>query len=152
MYDKDKLLEELARDEGSRPKPYRDTLGIWTVGIGHNLVKHGLPMEMLVDVIARAGGLNEREIADLTDGHISEASGHLDTIIPMWRSLTDARQRVLLNMIFNLGPTRFQGFRLMLGALRRKDYEEAAVQMMDSKWAEQVGERSVRLRTMMLEG
>lgn len=152
MYDKDKLLEELVRDEGLDSNPYRDSLGIWTVGIGHNLEEHGLPMGMLVDVISRAGGLNEGEINLLTNKHIAEAGGHLDSIFPAWRAMSDTRQRVLMNMIFNLGPTRLQGFRLMFGALARKDYEEAAVQMMDSKWAEQVGERSTRLRTMMLEG
>ena len=152
MYDKEKLLEELARDEGSRSKPYQDTLGIWTVGIGHNLEEHGLPVEMLVDVIARAGGLTENEIDLLTDDHLLIARTHLDTIIPMWRSLSDARQRVLLNMIFNLGPTRFQGFRLFIGALKRGDIKEAAVQMMDSLWATQVGDRAIRLRDMLLKG
>jgi len=55
-------------------------------------------------------------------------------------------QHVLLNMMFNMGMTRLAGFKKMLAALDAGDYAEMAVQMMDSKWATQVGPRSTRLR------
>ena len=69
---------------------------------------------------------------------------------PWWRSLDDNRQRILANMCFNLGYPRLSGFKRFLAALHTGQWETAAVEMMDSKWATQVGDRAKRLRDRML--
>jgi lysozyme len=69
---------------------------------------------------------------------------------PWWRNLDDNRQRILANMCFNLGYPRLSGFKNFLSALQVSDFEKAAVEMMDSKWADQVGDRAKRLRDRML--
>jgi lysozyme len=55
-------------------------------------------------------------------------------------------------MIFNIGMPRFKQFKKMIAALEEGDWSEAANQMMDSKWAKQVGKRAERLRDMMETG
>jgi lysozyme len=69
-----------------------------------------------------------------------------------WRGLNDTRQRVLANMCFNLGYPRLSKFKKFLAAAKDQDWETAADEMMDSKWATQVGDRAVRLREKMLNG
>jgi lysozyme len=70
---------------------------------------------------------------------------------PWWRNLDDNRQRVMANMCFNLGHPRLSNFKKFIGAMQISDWETAAVEMMDSKWAGQVGNRAVRLRDRVLQ-
>ena len=65
---------------------------------------------------------------------------------------TDPRQDVFIEMVFNMGPSRVAGFRNMLQAFRDEDWELASVEMLDSKWARQVGVRANRLAKIMSDG
>lgn len=132
-----KLKAELERDEGRRSKPYEDTEGILTIGVGWNLEERGLPQ----DIIDR-----------LFDLSISEAERDAMALFPQFGDLDTARQRVLVNMAFNLGRTRLSGFKKMIAAVHGGDYETAADEMLDSKWARQVGKRAERLADMMRRG
>jgi len=137
-YDRPRLRSELSRDEGRERFPYRDTEGILTIGVGWNLEANGLP-EHLID--------------ELLDIGIRAAESDLDVLMPGWREhLSAVRQRVLLNMAFNLGRVRLAGFRQMWQAIREQNWAEAAIQMLDSKWARQVGPRAARLAEMMRLG
>jgi len=62
------------------------------------------------------------------------------------------RQRVLLDMAFNLGISGLLKFKRTLKAIRAKQYEKAAEMMLDSRWATQVGQRAKRLSKMMATG
>src|SRR6476659_583197 len=86
-YDRELLAAELRRDEGVRRKPYVDTTGHLTVGVGRNL-----------DAI----GLDDAEIALLLEHDIARAEADLDLRWPWWRDLDPVRQRVMCNMAFNL--------------------------------------------------
>ena len=68
--------------------------------------------------------------------------------IPVFGELSETRKIVLINMYFNLGNRLFK-FNNMLYAIHAKDYEEAAKQMLDSKWAKQVKGRANELANMM---
>ena len=131
------LKEELIRDEGLRLKPYRDTVGKLTIGVGRNLD----------DV-----GITKDEAMHLLECDIRRVKDDLDHALSWWRGLDDVRQRVLVNMAFNLGITRLLGFKNTLAAIRAGNYVDAAKGMLDSKWAAQVGERATRLAAMMVEG
>ena len=76
----------------------------------------------------------------------------LDRNMPWWSDLCEDHQRVMANMAFNLGINRLLKFKKFLGALQEHDFETAAVEMMDSKWATQVGPRATRLRDRILKG
>jgi lysozyme len=62
------------------------------------------------------------------------------------------RQDVVLNMLFNLGLPKFLAFRKMIEALRLANYDQAATEMLDSKWAIQVGIRAKELAEIMRTG
>jgi lysozyme len=59
---------------------------------------------------------------------------------------------VLVNMAFNLGPTRLKGFKKFIAAFDAKDWDGAVIEMLDSKWAKQVGARAIRLAKMVRTG
>jgi len=128
---------QLPVDEGVRTKPYRDTVGKLTIGVGRNLDDRGLlPDE--IDLLLR--------------NDIAQADKDARSLVPSFDSLSERRKAVLVNMAFNLGRTRLSGFVNFLGAIADKEWREAESAMMNSKWAIQVGQRAIRLSTMMREG
>jgi len=73
-------------------------------------------------------------------------------VFKWFADLTDVRQRAIINMIFNLGLTKLLNFKKFLGAMEAEDWEEAGKQMLDSRWAKQVGNRADRLEQMIVNG
>jgi lysozyme len=136
-YDEGTLTQELMRDEGVKLKPYRCTAGKLTIGVGRNIEDNGISNE---------------EAAFMLKADIKNCERDLDILLPGWKNFSDTRQRVLLNMVFNMGRARLSGFKKFLACLKMNDFTGAADQMMDSSWATQVGQRAVRLRDMMLRG
>lgn len=137
MYDEKRLLEELRRDEGVRLKVYRDSVGIETIGVGRNL---------------RDVGITTEEADYLLRNDVFRVEHELDAQLPWWRNLDPVRQRVLLNMGFNLGVAGLLGFKTTLALVQRGMYLDAAQMMLQSKWAKQVGPRAERLAVMMRDG
>lgn len=133
----DIMRVELMRDEGVRLRPYLDTVGKLTIGVGRNLD----------DV-----GITQVEAAHMLDGDIQRTASELDTQLRWWRNLDETRQRVILNMAFNLGVSGLLKFKNTLAAMQAGKYADAAEGMLKSKWAEQVGQRAVRLANMMRGG
>ena len=132
-----KLERQLSIDEGRRALVYTDTVGKITGGIGRNLTDRPF---------------FDDEIALMLKNDIALVQTELDQRLPWWREMTDARQNVLANMCFNLGINRLMGFGKILAHMRVGEYEAAAGEMLDSKWAKQVGARAVRLAALMREG
>jgi lysozyme len=66
--------------------------------------------------------------------------------------LDPVRRKVVIDMRYNLGPTRFRQFKRMIAALAAGDYKQAADEMVDSAWYHQVGTRARRLVEMMRTG
>lgn len=133
----DYLENQLIRHEGVRLKPYRDTVGKLTIGIGRNLD----------DV-----GISEEESKVLLRNDINKVGHDLTDHIGWWNSLDEARRIVLMNMCFNLGIARLLGFQKFLTALQNGDYQKAADEMKDSLWYKQVKGRGVELEQMMRTG
>lgn len=132
----DLMKFELRRDEGVRLKPYRDTVGKLTIGVGINLDE----------------GITEDESDYLLESRIRRAESDLDRALPWWRGLSEARQRALINMAFNMGVPRLLGFGNMIHALHGGEYDRAAAEALDSRWARQVGARAQRIAEMFREG
>jgi lysozyme len=134
------LIADLKRDEGCRLAAYQDTLGIWTLGYGHTAgVRQG-------DAWSQAEA-DETLIED-----VAGACARLDKAAPWWRGLSPVRQDVIAEMAFNLGVAGLMEFRAMLAAARGGDYAAAAVHMLASRWAQEVGARARRLAAMMAGG
>ena len=148
--DLDKLKDQLIEHEGLRLKPYRCPGGYWTIGVGRNLEGKGITCEEAVALFKN--GIKKSQANMLLENDIDECIVDLKTIFPNFKRLKEGRQRALIDMRFNLGPSRFRGFKKMIAALHRRDYSTAAREMLDSRWASQVGRRARRLAKMMKEG
>ena len=131
------LTEQLVRDEGLRLKPYKDSVGKLTIGVGRNLDDRGL---------------STSEAMMLLTNDIADCAADVNNALPWARGLDEARRGVLLNMCFNLGIHGLLGFTHMLAALQTGLYAAAAAHMLDSRWAEQVGDRALRLAAQLKTG
>lgn len=121
--------------EGYRPYVYYDSMGFPTGGYGHAFLDRS-PISHDVAVL-----LFEEDF-DRACKDYNKLNLDLDPV----------RRAVIIDMLFNLGLTRFFGFQRMIRALREKNYEKAADEMLDSKWAKQVKKRAHRLSGMMRTG
>ena len=136
----EKLREELKRDEGCEYKIYNDHLGYATFGIGHliteNDPEHGqsLGTEVLEDRVIEAFEFDIETV--LKDCKILYYDFH---------SLPEEVQRIIANMMFNMGRTRLSKFRNMKSNIDRRDWNAAADEMVDSIWYRQVTNRANRL-------
>lgn len=108
--------------------PYKDSLGFWTVGYGHNLT---VP-------------LTERAMTQILMDDIAFATAVCHSLA-YWPTLSLVRRNAVINMVFNLGFPGFMKFKNMNAAMLVGDYERAAREMLDSTWANQVGDRAKRL-------
>ncbi|WDR90637.1 glycoside hydrolase family protein [Burkholderia ambifaria] len=135
-YDGAKLKAELTRDEDRRYRIYTDTVGKISGGIGRNLTDKGF---------------RDNEIDLMYQNDIAETEAWLDRNLSWWSSLDPVRQRVMMNMAFNM-QGKLLGFRKFLAAAQRGDWNVAATEMLDSLWARQVGDRAKRLASMMRSG
>ena len=139
----DKLQEQLIKHEGSKKDNsgrhiiYQDTVGKWTCGYGRNLS----------DV-----GISETEALFLLQNDISKAKDNVNKYLPWTVNLDRIRYDVLVNMCFNLGIGGLLKFKNTLGLVKQGKYKEAAVAMLDSKWAVQVGRRATDLAKQMETG
>lgn len=135
--DPKRLQAQLITDEGSRARIYTDTVGKVTGGVGRNLTDRGFSQDEIDLMLRNDIALSERE---------------LDRVLPWWRKLNDVRQEVLVNMMFNMGAPRLLGFKKFLKYGEAGRWDAAAAEMLDSKWAEQVGDRAKRLAKKFREG
>ena len=134
---KKKLSEQLKKHEGLRLTPYKDTVGKWTIGIGRNLEDKGI---------------TEQEALFMLNNDVDYFYKKLVGELPWISNLDDARQNVLVNMSFNLGVKGLLGFKNMLSCVANMNFSGAAKEMLNSKWATQVGNRSIELAEQMRTG
>lgn len=135
------LLERIKTHEGFRPQMYRCTAGKATIGYGRNLDDCGITLAEGVMMLR-------------TD--VRRATEDLDLLLRIQGvdtgTLRIERYEVLVEMVFNLGLTRIRKFRKMWRAIALQEWETASCEMLDSKWAKQVGQRAVTLAVIMRDG
>ncbi len=154
----DRLRAQLVLHEGKRRKVYPDTEGHPTIGIGRNLDAKPLSAREVAAIPLGdiAAGLTDEQIDLLFSRDVAEAVAALDRHLPWWRRLDEVRRRVLLDMMFNMGPgdekKGLLSFRNTLENIRTGFYTEAAEGMLASKWARQTKTRADRLAAMMRTG
>ena len=133
----DKLRALLTKHEGWKLFPYVDTVGKTTIGCGRNLTDRGISNEEALYLFS-----NDVDIAVLD----------LMRIFPDFSGWTENRRNALIDACFNLGITRFLGFKKMIAAIKVDDWTTAANEMRHSKWAEQLPSRVAELADMCEEG
>ena len=138
-----RLIRQLEIDEGHSLRVYEDSLGYKTVGIGH-FIKDSDSDE--IKNLKKGDRITEKQCYDLFIKDLVTAVE--DTIIvfqDVWLSFPDEAQEVFVNMMFNLGRTRFLKFKKTIAAAYELDWPTVAIEMIDSRWANQVGNRAARL-------
>ena len=157
-YRKAHLLEELVKHEGLRLQVYQDTLGIDTIGIGRNLKDRGISKEELdeldiptIDHVYEYG-ITEADAMLLAENDVQIVEEELLRAHPCVEDLDAVRQLVLVDMAFNMGVPRLCKFKKMWNAVHEKKFDIAAKEMLDSRWANQVKSRSVKLANAMHNG
>lgn len=138
--DINKLREQLKIDEGVKYEVYDDHLGYKTFGIGH-LVKntdkeYGAPCGTPVSV-DRVNSVFDEDV----ETYIAEA----EKVFGNLQEMPQEAQQVIVNMCFNMGAPRLSQFKKFIRAIHDEDWETASVEMLDSRWAKQVGDRANRL-------
>ena len=129
-------IEQIKKDEGHRGRPYKCTAGATTIGFGRNL---------------DANPLTEKESEYLLRNDLESVYLEAKTL-SFYSGLNSVRQDVIINMIYNLGLSRFLKFKNFIKALREGYYVLASIEMLDSLWARQVGSRATNLAKQMKEG
>ena len=128
---------QLLIDEGFELKLYKCSAGKWTIGVGRNLEDRGI---------------TKQEALFLLDGDLLIAEHDARGLFSNFDELSDNRRAVLVNMAFNLGQERLAGFRNLRRCVEASNFDTAASEMLESKWAAQVGVRAIRLAKQMREG
>lgn len=144
------LKRLLIHHEGLSLTPYRCTGNKWTIGVGHNFEDNPFTTEEMLEILHK--GFTHEVAMLILDNDIHRTQEDLTTVFTWYQSLDRVRRDVITNMAFNLGVPRLMGFRRMVAAIRQKDYEGASAEMLDSKWAKQVGQRAEDLAHMMKTG
>lgn len=170
------LIKQLIVDEGVKYRPYRDTKGILTVGVGRNLEDNGFSMiEMLYLVESNPDrkkrfptnikeldgeklftlilkdlkdyGLDTPEVYFLLRNDINYTVDQLEKRVAWYEEALPELKEILINMAFNLGIDGLLTFEETLPMLERREYAQAAEQLRKSKWYKQTKDRAKRLIT-----
>ena len=134
-----KLIEMLKLHEGVRSHVYLCSAGYETLGVGRNISESGL-------------GLSDDEIEYLLNNDIKRVREELEDTYFWLPALNEARQDAMIDICFNLGLTRLRGFVKALEAMSREQFDIAADEFMDSRWATQVGNRAVEVTEIIRTG
>ena len=146
------LAKRLAQEEGERLAAYLDTVGILTVGIGHNCKAKPVPG------VDKAGDrITPEQEQELFAADVQEACKELDAYLPWWRELDEGRQCVMLDLCFNLGIKTLMAFHHTLAHVKAgiddsAFYATAADDLQHSAWHAQVKGRAVFLEGAMRTG
>jgi|TARA_R100000152_G_C6710339_1_gene138090 lysozyme len=128
------LKDQLVRHEGLRLTVYDCPAGYKTIGVGRNIEQKGI---------------TEEEAMFLLNNDIDYFTEQLMENLSFFDELSETRKSVLVNMAFNLGVAGLMKFKNMLKAVSEKRWEDASSEMLNSRWADQVGNRAIELSEMM---
>jgi len=128
------LKEQLIRHEGLRLTVYDCPAGYKTIGVGRN-IEHK--------------GITESEALYLLDNDIGYFTEQLEDNLIGFQELPEDKKAVLVNMAFNLGVNGLLKFKNMLAAITEERWEDASAEMLNSRWADQVGNRATELAEVM---
>ena len=140
----EKLREELEADEGVKYKIYNDHLGYATFGIGHLILDSDPEQGSSVGT-----AVSESRVAEAFESDIVQVLSDCETLYPDFESLPEDAQRIIANMMFNMGRPRLSKFKGMKRGVDSRDWNAAADEMVDSNWYKQVTNRAERLVTRM---
>ena len=135
-----KIIEMLRKHEGVETHAYKCTAGKTTIGVGRNIDPNG------------GIGLSNDEIDYLLANDVERVDAELFQVFSWYDDLDDPRKDAIMDMCFNMGLPRLMQFKKALGAMSAKNYDSAAVEFLDSRWAKQVGQRAISITDIIRSG
>lgn len=145
------LIPDLEAQEGVRLKAYRDSRGIWTIGVGHNLQVDPTLYPQLQHLISV--GISHAQVDALLTTDLAHVTTRLDVLIPWWKTLPPLRADVLANIGFNVGVAELVTWHHTLGYAQAGNYQGCGDEIEATQpWARQVGNRSKILAEQMRTG
>ena len=158
----DKLQNYIVKHEGIEYDLYSDTKGNWTIGVGHNIAHNGLPGYAINDILNNLESSNlisyvhvsSKTVLKLFEEDLSMSIREVSALLgsQAWSNMSDARKVALIDMCFHMGRTRLAGFIKMLNALRLQEWEDAANECLDSKYARQFVTRATQNAKLIRTG
>jgi len=137
----DRLLQSVKKHEGYRNKVYKDTLGKRTVGVGHLCVE---------DFWEDNKEYSEEMLMNTLKDDLKNAIQGSERLLKDCLVLDSLAREIIIEMVFQLGETGVSKFKNMIKALKEgPDYQTAAIEMMDSRWAKQTPERAKAMSSEM---
>jgi lysozyme len=134
----DNLIKMLRQHEGVMTHVYRDSEGLETIGVGRCIADGSL-------------GLNDDEIDYLLTNDINRCKEEARQF-SWYEELDTVRREAVLNLLFNLGRSRFMLFKKAIAGLEDHDYDRASDEFHDSRWRTQVGKRAEDICHMIRTG
>ena len=128
MINEDRLIKQLLVHEGLKLQPYYCTSDKLTIGVGRNLQ----------DI-----GISEDEAEYLLRNDIDRCISQCETAFEWYEEAPEMVQEAVINLVFNMGLSKFKAFKLTIGHLEAGRYELAGAELLNSRYAQQVGQRSI---------
>ena len=142
--DIDQLRRELDQDEGCIYEVYLDHLGYPTFGIGHLITNRDREHDWSVGT-----DVDEWRVEEVFEEDVQTVLSDCEKLYDDFYELPEEAQLIIANMMFNMGYTRLSKFRGMKRGVDSRNWEEAADEMVDSRWYTQVTNRADRLVVRM---
>tara|TARA_R110002110_G_scaffold366894_1_gene576900 strand:- start:196 stop:615 length:420 start_codon:yes stop_codon:yes gene_type:complete len=134
------IIEMLRKHESVETHAYKCSANKTTIGVGRNIDKNG------------GIGLSQMEIDYLLANDIKRVEAELSQAFSWYDDLNDARKDAMMDICFNLGLPRLMLFKKSLAAMSNRHYEIAAIELLDSRWARQVGQRAITISEIIRTG
>lgn len=139
-----KLRTQLIKHEGLKLQVYLDTVGIPTIGVGHNLKAKPLTIDV-------SHGITTDQAMAILDTDLAFTTSFLTKNCPWWLGLDDCRQRAITDLAFNL-MGKLLDFKHMIAAIQVKDWPLASKELLSSTFAAQTGQRAKDLAHQLETG
>ena len=134
------IIEMLRKHESVETHAYKCSANKTTIGVGRNIDKNG------------GIGLSQKEIDYLLASDVERVEAELSQAFNWYDDLNDARKDAMMDICFNLGLPRLMLFKKSLAAMSNRHYEIAAIELLDSRWARQVGQRAITISEIIRTG
>ena len=134
------LRKQIEADEGCKYEIYLDHLGLPTFGIGHLVTESDEEYNRPVGTF-----ITTDRVAECFNKDVGTVLEDCERLYPDFDSLPEEVQLIIANMMFNMGYPRLSKFKGMKAGIDARDWQQAADEMVDSKWYHQVANRADRL-------
>lgn len=162
--EKFKLADILKCEEGAKVQPYRDSRGLWTIGIGHLISANAalsldgacqIFQKMIGRTFRPGDSITKEEMFNLFKEDLVKHEAAIDKyqqLKMVYNQLNLPRKMMLIQMCFQMGNAGVAKFKNTLQKMSAQDWRGAYEGLLASAWASQTPARAKRVAAVMYEG